>query len=73
MTGKLLGESGKLRKVLGLQGDTERCEVSVDVQVNFGEERRGVPPCSHAHSEMEVTDESVHHGGEHRQLGELTG
>jgi hypothetical protein len=44
MTGDLLGESGKLRKVLGLQGDTTRYELSVNVQENFGEKRRGGCP-----------------------------
>ncbi len=41
MSGDPLGETGKLRKVLGLRWDTERDEICMDIKLNYGEKVKG--------------------------------
>jgi hypothetical protein len=41
MSGDPLGETGELRKVLGLRWDTERDEICVDIKLNYGEKIKG--------------------------------
>jgi hypothetical protein len=41
MSGDPLGETGELRKVLGLRWDTERDEICLDIKLNYGEKIKG--------------------------------
>jgi hypothetical protein len=41
MSGDPLGETGEMRKVLGLRWDTERDEICMDIKLNYGEKVKG--------------------------------
>ncbi len=41
MARDLLGETGELRKVLGLKWDTEKDEICMDVKLNYREKVKG--------------------------------
>jgi hypothetical protein len=41
MAGDPLGETGELRKALGLRWDTEKDEICVEVKLNYGEKVKG--------------------------------